>query len=479
MNNVVELLIKSAKLFNNKIAMTDNTRQVTYSELLEQTNRFAQWLSNNNIKKNDKVTIALYDSIDTCAMFFAIVKLGAIAIIVNPRGKKDNLMYQLNFVESDLVLVEQNLIDLVKTTKFKVELINTVVFESKLLNEFNDPIDTNKDLIACFLWTSGTTGHPKAVPHTHKNIFTTIESSINGMNPSIGDKFYCTGKLFFSIGLKYSFLLPIAIGAESFIESGLSTPYTVKKNLSQYKPSRFYSVPVIYSYLLEQQNFDIPKAKFYASGDKLPQLMIDKWKSLTSQPIHSLFGTTECFSAILYNREGTADLGTPMPGFELRIADNNDIVVSDGVVGSLQVKASTMGLCYYNDAVETSKKFKEWMNTGDLAYRTSDNHFHHMGRTSDIIKINGQFINPIEIEETIQQFPGVLQSAVISKLGNNDIEEIEAFVVSDKMVNIDRSKLKKWVISRHEKHACPKVFHMVDELPRTDTGKIQRYLLKD
>lgn len=85
MNNVVELLIKSAKLFNNKIAMTDNTRQVTYSELLEQTNRFAQWLSNNNIKKNDKVTIALYDSIDTCAMFFAIVKLGAIAIIVNPR----------------------------------------------------------------------------------------------------------------------------------------------------------------------------------------------------------------------------------------------------------------------------------------------------------------------------------------------------------------------------------------------------------
>jgi acyl-coenzyme A synthetase/AMP-(fatty) acid ligase len=147
-----------------------------------------------------------------------------------------------------------------------------------------------------------------------------------------------------------------------------------------------------------------------------------------------------------------------------------------GETGYLEVQAPTIALGYYKDPEWTARMFRDWVATGDVAFQDADGDFYHQGRATDIIKIRGHFVNPGDIEESLQTYPGVSQSAVVSRLGINDIEIIEAYVVADGTVT--PKDLRKWILSKHERYMCPKIFYLVEELPRTDTGKVQRYLLR-
>lgn len=478
MNNIAEFLINTANLYENKIAFTDKSGTVTYRELLIKTKKIAQWLTKNGIGQNDKVGIALYDSINLCAAFFATVMLGAVAVMTNPRGRKENLLKQLSFVGTDLVLIEGELIGAFDGAELKTALIKDVAHESMSLTEYDQPIATVKESIAFLLFTSGTTGSPMAVSWVHGTVIDAIKSRTSALDLNSGDRVYCTGKIYSSYGMTSSMLGSVANGGESFLESGLSTPMAVKTNILNYKPNKFFSVPLIYNHFINKKDENIPEMKCYSSGYHASNEVTDGWRMLTGGPLGITFGMTESL-AFLCNNDGTNDLGFPMDGFEVRIADDDDNEVADGVIGNLQCRSSIKGLNYYNRPIETAKKFKEWMNSGDLAYRTSDGRFHYVNRATDIITVNGQFVNPIDIEETIEKFPGIGQVAVVGKMGKNNIEQVEAYIVLDKGITIDTVGLKKWVISKHEKYACPRVYHIVDELPKTDNGKIQKYFLKN
>ena len=231
MNNIAELLINSANLYENKIAMTDKNRSITYGELLSESRKISQWLVNRGIKQNDKVGISLYDSVDACAAFFAVVFVGAIPVMANPRSRKDGLIKQLNFVGVDLTLVEENLGDLGDSSELNVVLIRDVMHESISLTEYDKPATATKESIAFLLFTSGTSGNPMAISWAHGKVLESIKTWSGAVGLSSDDRIYCTSKIFSAYGISYSLFGTVANGCESFLESGLATPMSAKSNI--------------------------------------------------------------------------------------------------------------------------------------------------------------------------------------------------------------------------------------------------------
>lgn len=472
MNNVIEVLFDRNKNNPNKIALRDEQSSITYHDLEQRSRKVATFLLNKGIKSGDRINVVLYDRIDTVVAMCAIVLIGAVACMVNPRKRKENQLYEINHVDPALTIVEANL-DIPNAVS-----INDIIDASENLQEWLGPCTTVVDDMAFMLWTSGTTGHGKAVMQNHRNFLETSQLiAVETIGITSTDKIYTTAKLFFSIGILASLFWPLYTGAEAYLDSGLSVPARVRKNITEYQPTLFWSVPVIYSQISEQPLQC--QAKCLCGGDLLPQRVIDRWRESTGLKLHNTSGTTEATCCITYNLEGTTGAGTKTKCYDIRVVDDQNNILPAGQVGKLQVQTKYQALGYYNDPKWTSEVFgREWMPTGDYAYISEDGQLNYMGRINDAIKVNGQFINPSEIEDSLQNYPGVEQAAVISRPGPDELERIEAYVVPAKNVELNPQEIRRWMLSHHEKYACPRIINIVEKLPRTDTGKVQRFVLK-
>jgi benzoate-CoA ligase len=472
MNNIIEVLFERNRATPDKVAFEDEHGVITHQELELRVRRMATWLVKYGVNPGDRVSIALYDSIDTVAAICATVLVGGVACMVNPRGRRENVQYQIEYVDPKLVITEPTL-DIAFS-----ESINEIVSTSQYFVPWAGPSTTSIDDVAFMLWTSGTTGHGKAVMQSHRNYIETSQLvGIDTIGITGHDRIYTTAKLFFAIGMYASFFWPMWAGAEAYLDSGLSIPARVRKNIETYQPSIFYSVPIIYSQISAQPIRCT--ALCLAGGDRLPQSVIDRWLASSGQKIHNTSGVTEGTCCYSYNRAGTTSAGTIISGYSMRVVNEQGVELSTGEIGRLQIRTRYQALGYYKDAEWSSKIFgQEWMPTGDYAYISNTGELNYMGRINDVIKINGQFINPSEIEDTLQNYPGVDQAAVISQIGPDDLERIEAYVVPSGNAKLDLQDIRTWMLARHEKYACPRIIHAVDALPRTDTGKVQRYILK-
>jgi benzoate-CoA ligase len=445
---------------------------VTYGEIEARARRIAAWLLLKGVKPGDLINLVLTDRINTIATFLGITLVGAVAVMINPRSNMQVLLYKLNFTDAKFTIAESNL-DLPDAVQ-----IETVIQNSESVQPYVEYYNSDINDMAFILWTSGTTGHAKAVMHSHRSFICNVETNMASCPTVAADKIFCTSKLFFAFGINYSFMTTMWAGAEAYLEPGLTIPSNFRQNVRKYQPTKIYTVPFVYSQLVNDQQPIKTNAMCFSAGDKLSSILIDKWESLTGKRIYNMLGTSEVLNSILFNPSGTNSLGKATLGNEIRIVDGEGNIVPIGQVGYLEVKAPTIALGYYKDPEWTNKIFKEWVATGDVAYQDAElNYYYHQGRATDIIKIRGQWINPGDIEESISSHPDVEQCAVISKLGDNDIPIIEAFVVAH--TNLNQADLKKLVLTKHEKYMCPSTFHLVNELPRTDTGKVQKYLLRN
>ena len=472
MNNIIEVLFERNRNVPDKVAFEDEHGVITYCEFEAQARRIATWMVNHGINSGDHVSIVLYDCIDTVATVCATVLIGAVACMVNPRGRKDNVLYQINHVDPALVIVEPS------ANIPHSSAIDHIINRSVGLESWHGISTNSIDDVAFMLWTSGTTGHGKAVMQSHRNYIETSQLvGIDTIGVNNTDRIYTTAKLFFAIGMYASFFWSMYASAEAYLDSRLSIPARVRKNIECYQPTIFYSVPVIYSQLATR-NIDC-SARCLSGGDRLPQSVIDRWKKYSGQLIHNTSGVTEGTCCYSYNKTGTTSAGNTVNGYEIRVVDDSGCVLTHDQIGRLQIRTNYQALGYYKDPEWTAQVFgSEWMPTGDYAYISELGELNYMGRVNDVIKINGQFINPGEIEETLQNYPGVEQAAVISCIGPNDLERIEAYIVPSGTAQLSIQDIRTWMLNRHEKYACPRVIHTVDQLPRTDTGKIQRYILK-
>jgi len=459
MHNLARVLLTRNQSRHPLTAFQDETGSIDYGSLDRRSQQFAGWLRRDGLRPGDRVSIVLPDSINTVLAFLGTVLAGGIAVMTSPQGRKETIDHKISVVTPHIVIDESNVVEIMRQSR-------------QHLPDF-EVTGGGKDA-AFMLWTSGTTGHTKAVMHSHDNVFAQcLASSELTLNLSQQDRIYSTAKLSFAYGIIGSLFGTMWAGAQAYLDSGLATPGRVKQNIESFNPTVFFSVPVIYSQLVTRLE-KINLVKFVSAGDRLPDALLSRWQATTGQPIYNCLGTTECLTAFTYNHAGTASIGKPIPTYQTRVVDSNGHVLESGQVGQLQVRAPSIGLGYWNDPEWTTRYFTDWVTTGDSCWQDSEGNLYHMGRIGDVIKIAGHFINPSELEETLEAYPGVEQSAVVSIPNEHGVERIEAYVVG----SVESRDLRAWMHKHHDRQKCPRKIHVVAELPRTDTGKIQRYKLR-
>jgi acyl-coenzyme A synthetase/AMP-(fatty) acid ligase len=387
-------------------------------------------------------------------------------VLLNLRDSEKVLETQCELTDVKLTIDENNINDLYALVGSTDKLIKSV---SKNVND-----------LGIIFFTSGATGHGKAVMHTIGNLLNFSNSTIYSRLSHPAERIYVVPKMFSAYGFMTKFLCPLWGGAKVYLDSEMNTPLRIKHNIENFKPTTFWAFPVIYAQLLGKLS-DINHMKCYSAGDILPQKVLDAWLATTGQGITNIYGSTEFFM-ISSNKTGkTTNLGPPAPEFQIRIVDNNEQPVPNGTPGTLEVKSFFCTTGYYKDEYWTKQMFSNdgWMRTNDIVYLDAEGNLNHLGRSKEVIKTARGWINPSEIENVLISHEAIEQAAVISVEGDNGIDRIEAYLVPAPNTNLNTIDPKVWVRENLNKHSVPSTIHIVDSLPRTTTGKLQRFRLKE
>lgn len=475
--NFAEEIMLRNRVYKDKVALLSENESITYNELESKVRQRASWLIEYGIKKGDIVSLSLLDQVDSMITMLSIILVGGIVASTNARSKIEKIQYQAEFVGSKLVIAEpfvaEKLTDLTVLTRDQVIKLSSGYPEwyGETITDANDGI--------YMMWTSGTSSNnTRAILQKHVNAIEQNEFfSTQTLKLTNKDKVYTAAKLSYGFGLV---IVSYALwaGAQFLFDPGLVIPSRVRNNINSYQPTVFFAVPVVYSQLLDDAQVKT-NALCISAGDRLPQQLIDRWEQHTGTKIHNSIGCSETSATFLYNPKGTTALGLPVPSWNVRLVDAGGNVLPDNEVGFLEINSEYQPIGYFKNPELSKQVFTEWLRNGDVCYRDSEGMYHHMGRAGDTIKVNGQYINPVEIEDALRACPGVEQAVVISKENQDGIHHLEAFIVLQLGQHIDTATLRAWMNNRFEHYACPRSFHFITEIPRTENGKIQRFKLRE
>jgi len=343
---------------------------------------------------------------------------------------------------------------------------------------------------AFWLYSSGSTGQPKGVRHTHASMQYTADTygqKVLGIQEE--DVVYSAAKFFFAYGLGNSMSFPMSVGATSLLLGGRPTPDTVVEILNKNSVSIFYGVPTLYAATVAL--LDSKKAtcsaklrRCVSAGEALPAEIGKQWQQLTDCEILDGVGSTEMLHIFLSNQSGDVvygTSGTAVPGYELRLVDEKDKEVDAGEIGELLVKGISSAMDYWNQPEKSEYTFKNgWTRTGDKYERRADGRYIYCGRTDDMFKVSGIWVSPFEVEQAIISHPSVLEAAVVPAKDEQDLEKPKAFIVlkTPKTGDGFKDEIKEHVKQSIGKWKYPRWVEIVDDLPKTATGKIQRFKLR-
>ena len=343
---------------------------------------------------------------------------------------------------------------------------------------------------AFWLYTSGTTGEPKGVVHRHIDLPATAEGfgSILQMNP--GDRVLSAPKLFFAYGLGNSLTFPLFFGAEVVLHPGRPTPESMFELLRSEAPTLFFGVPTLYSAMLAHSELpdSLGRVRLCVSaGEALAPALYERWRERFGVEILDALGTTEMLHCFLANQPGAVrpgSSGKPVPGYEVRIVDDAGADLADGEIGTLLVKGVSGARAYHDRSEQTARTMLpgNWLRTGDSYRRDTAGFYYHMGRSDDLIKVSGQFVSPVEVEAALLAHPGVMEAAVVAHSDEYGLLKPKAYVVPKSEARAHETlarELQSFVKESIAPHKYPRWIEFVDELPKTATGKIQRYLLRE
>jgi benzoate-CoA ligase family protein len=344
----------------------------------------------------------------------------------------------------------------------------------------------------CFwLYSSGSTGRPKGVVHRHRDLVATSELFSRGvLGVREDDVMFSAAKLFFAYGLGNANSFPLWAGATTTLLDARPTAQNTFEHIQKYRPTLYFGVPTMYAaqlQALEAERADLSSIRFCVSaGEALPVHLYERWKELTGLRIIDSIGTTESANAFIANRPGEerpGSSGKPVPGYEARIVDPGGAELPAGETGRLQVKGLSMGAYYWNNPEKTRATMLpgDWVDTGDTFRRDEDGFYFYAGRSDDMLKVGGIWCSPIEIEAKLIEHPKVLEVAVVGRPDAAGLVKPEAWVVlRDGVVGSDAlaEDLMAHCKTRLAPYKFPRQIHFVQELPKTATGKIQRFRLR-
>jgi benzoate-CoA ligase family protein len=357
-------------------------------------------------------------------------------------------------------------------------------------DELGPPANTHPDDMAFWLYSSGSTGRPKGVVHAQRDIGVTVDTyarSVLGLTED--DVCYSTTKLFHAYGLGNSLSFPMAAGATAVQVTGPSRPDRILETLARRHPTRFFSVPALYAALLKTPalaDADFSGVRTCVSAaEALAAAIQERWQAITGMPILDGIGSTEmlhiyCSNTLDDVKPGTS--GRPVPGYELRVVDEQSHDVPDGEPGDLLVRGESCAAYYWHQRMKTRQCMRgDWFFTGDRYVRTPDGHFVYQGRADDMIKVGGLWVSPADVEACLVRHPAISEAAVIG-VTVEDVSRIKAFVIGiDTPADPDTlaDELRAWCKEHLRRYEYPHVVEFVTDFPRTPTGKIQRFRLRE
>ena len=354
-----------------------------------------------------------------------------------------------------------------------------------------EPADTSRDDVALWGYTSGSTGQPKAAVHLHHDVFWVAElvgQGIFGVRPD--DLVFSVSKLHFTYGLGNALIFPAQVGAASLLVAERPDPARVLEIVERERPTLLFTVPTMYARLLQaadgDRRFDLSSLRLcVSSGEALPAALFHAWRSRFGHELLDVVGSTEALHDFIANRPGQARPGSSgrvVPGFEARLVDDEGRPVAPGMVGHLLVKGESTSPGYWNRHERTKATMQgEWLRTGDMFYQDADGYFFFCGRADDMLKVGGMWVAPAEVEGCLMEHPAVLEAAVIGRPDGSGLTRPYAFcVLRDRAAGGEAlgAELRETVKRRLAGYKAPRAIEFVAELPKTATGKIQRFRLR-
>jgi benzoate-CoA ligase len=478
-----------------KVAFHDDAGSITYAALAERANRFGSGLLAMGLRMEDRILLALHDTIDFPTAFLGAIKAGIIPIAVNTLLTTKDYEYMLSDSRAKVLVVSEALLPQFKPVLERLPFLKHVIVSgtqsyADVLDKGQpklDPAPTTRDDACFWLYSSGSTGMPKGTVHAHSSMIETAEYYARGvLGIRESDVVFSAAKLFFAYGLGNALSFVMAAGATAILMAERPTPAAVFKRLKERKPSIFYGVPTLYAAMLVDPAF--PKKEELAlrtcvsAGEALPPQISKGFKEKTGIEILDGIGSTEMLHIFLSNRPGDLRYGTTgkaVPGYELRLVDEMGNVVPQGELGELEIRGTTAAMYYWNNRAKSRSTFVgHWTKSGDKYLQDADGFYVYGGRTDDMLKVGGIWVSPAEVEAALVSHPSVLEAAVIGKEDEQKLVKPKAFVVLKPGTQASDEDLKAHVKSKLAPYKYPRWIEFANELPKTATGKIQRFKLR-
>jgi 4-hydroxybenzoate-CoA ligase len=485
----------------DRVAFTDPWRTLTYAELDTASARFAAGLAAAGIERERRIALVMLDTIDFPIAFWGALRAGVIPVPINTLLPADITGYILRDSRAAALFVSAPLLEPLRAAARRIGC--TVVsnpdgsvcgFSQFLAGGPPTAIaECSPDEVAFWLYSSGSTGAPKGVRHVHASLKATADTyAANILRLDANDVLFSAAKLFFAYGLGNSMTFPMAAGASTVLLPDRPTPDAVLDVLRRHRPTLFAGVPTLYAALLAHPELG-PGAgsdrlkTCISAGEPLPEHVGQRWHDKVGVDILDGIGSTEMLHIFLSNRPGDIRYGATgkaVPGYELRILDEEGRDTADGESGELVVRGPSAAEGYWNQRDKSRRTFRgEWTHTGDTYTRDADGYYRYCGRQDDMLKVGGIWVSPFEVEEALIAHPTVLECAVVGHPDADTLIKPKAFVVlQESAVGEDRAALsttlQNEVKDRIGVWKYPRWIEFVDALPKTATGKIQRYKLR-
>lgn len=490
---------------SGKIAIECGDVSITYGDLHSRVNQFGNALKFLGVRMEERVLLLLLDTPEFAVSFFGAIKIGAVPVPVNTLLKPDDYKFLLNNSRARVLVVSEALFPAIQSiARTELPYLDTIVvignappgtvpFSDLLRNSPPDlaPAPTRKDDAAFWLYSSGSTGQPKGCVHLQHDMVVSTERYAKAiLNISERDRFFSVAKLFFAYGLGNGLYFPLAVGATSILLSGPPRPQSIFEVIERHRPTLFFSVPSNFVKLLAHpapgREFDLSSIRHgISAGEALPAAVFHRFKERFGVEILDAIGSTEALHMVISNASGEVRPGSSgkiLPGFEAKIVDDNDQPVPTGEVGNLLIKADSTCACYWNEHEKTKATIAgNWLRTGDKYHQDADGYFWYEGRSDDMLKVSGVWVSPIEIEHVLSEHPAVQEVAVVFRKDSNELPKAAACVVlRDGARGTDQlaGELKDFVLEHLPLFKRPHWIEFWPELPKTATGKVQRYKLR-
>ena len=485
-------------------AIVDGARSVTYGELEAMVNRTGNAMKAHGVGRGERVLFLMDDSPEMVAGYLGAMRIGAVAVALNVRLAPRDVRYVIEDSACRLLFVDAEFAHLYQEIAGELADPPQVVVRGapqRIGMALDDFVAGQPDTlasepaapedIAFWVYSSGTTGRPKAVMHSHGCVLIAdrMEAEYFGVRP--GDRIFATSKMFFGWALGHSMMGGLRCGATVIVAAGWPDPVRMIEVVDTHRPTLFFSTPVMYRNLLREgvgtsEGFRNVR-HFLSAGEKLPETLYQSWLEATGKPLIDGIGASETIFLFLVNDAGAqrpGSCGKPVPWAEVRLVDEAGAdVVEPDVPGQIAIRTPSQFRGYWNLPEQTAKSLRDgWYFPGDMFSFDRDGYWYHNGRADDMLKISGQWVSPSEIEGCAMTAPGIAEAVVVGVPQEDGLTRL-VLVAVPKDPSASQSRLSTQVqdtlMANLSIYKCPRTVRFVDELPRTATGKIQKFRLRE